>query len=194
MAAVPGAYGLRVVNNLGGRAMTSAFNQFKIASAYNTNIFSGDIVKFAADGSVAKDAGTSTATPVGIFVGCFYTDTQAGPQFANYWPANQVASDAVAYVVDDPRCLFKVAVESASGTVSSLARTDLNRNLSIIQGTGSTTTGRSAVSVDDTSNTTNTLPIRVIGLVEETVNSSGGYTEVICKWNVGHVYENTTGV
>ncbi len=92
MAAVPGAYGLRPVNNLGGRAMNSAFNQFEIASAYNTNIFSGDIVKFAADGTVAKDTGTSTATPVGIFVGCFYTDAQAGPQFANYWPANLLAN------------------------------------------------------------------------------------------------------
>ena len=35
MAAVPGAYGLRPVNMLGGRGMTSAFNQFEIVSAYN---------------------------------------------------------------------------------------------------------------------------------------------------------------
>ena len=41
---------------------------------------------------------------------------------------------------------------------------------------------------------TNTLPFRIVGLVEETKNASGGFTEAYVKWNAGHQYDNTTGV
>ncbi len=60
----------------------------------------------------------------------------------------------------------------------------------------STARGSSAVSSAKRkdSTTTNTLPFRIVGLVEETKNSSGGYTEAYVKWNAGHQYSNTTGV
>ena len=31
-------------------------------------------------------------------------------------------------------------------------------------------------------------------LVEETKNSSGGFTEALVKWNAGHAFANTTGI
>jgi hypothetical protein len=117
-----------------------------------------------------------------------------GPRFQNYWPASQVATDAVAYIVDDPNVLFKIAITSSGVVISSLAITDIGANLQITQTAGDTINGVSRVSADDTSATTNTFPVRVVSLVEETRNTSGGYTEAICKWNAGHQYGNTTGV
>ena len=52
----------------------------------------------------------------------------------------------------------------------------------------------SASAISDTSATTATLPFRIVELVEETKNSSGGFTEAYVKWNAGHAFDNTTGI
>ena len=64
----------------------------------------------------------------------------------------------------------------------------------MVDNTGDTATGQSKAAISDTSATTATLPLRIVGLVEETKNSSGGYTEAYVKWNAGHQFNNTTGV
>jgi hypothetical protein len=191
---VDGPYGLVPIGLVGERYNTGGFTQKGIATTYGTTIFQGDIVKGVGGGTVEKDVGTTAATPNGIFVGCFFTDATMGPRYQNYWPASQVATDAVAYIVDDPNILFKIAITSSGVVISSLAITDIGANLAITQTAGDTINGVSRVSADDTSATTNTYPIRVISLVEETRNTSGGYTEAICKWNAGHQYGVVTGV
>jgi hypothetical protein len=191
---VAGPYGLVPVGIVGQRYNTGGFTQKGIATTYATSIFQGDIVKSVTGGTVEKDTGTTACTPTGIFVGCFFTDAATGPRFQNYWPASQAATDAVAYIVDDPNILFKIAITSSGVVISSLAITDIGANLQITQTAGDTINGVSRVSADDTSATTNTFPLRVISLVEETRDSSGGYTEAICKWNAGHQYGVVTGV
>jgi len=191
---VDGPYGLVPIGLVGERYNTGGFTQKGIASEYATTIFQGDIVKGVGGGTVEKDTGTTAATPNGIFVGCFFTDATMGPRYQNYWPASQAATDAVAYIVDDPNILFKIAITSSGVVISSLAITDIGANLQITQTAGDTINGVSRVSADDTSATTNTFPVRVISLVEETRNAAGGYTEAICKWNAGHQYGVVTGV
>jgi hypothetical protein len=198
-------YGLVPINLIGGQVFAGATRQIPIASAYDVSIFNGDVVKLSSDGVLVKDTGTATATPVGVFLGCSYTDATFGKIFRQYFPADTVASDIMAYVADDPDQLFKVAVTAAgTSTISSVARTAVGNNSALIQGTGSATTGNSAVSISATTATTATLPIRIVDLVEETRNTSGGYTEAIVKWNApnvtsqtvagGHQYLNPTGV
>lgn len=191
---VDGPYGLVPIGVVGERYNTGGFTQKGIATTYSTSIFQGDIVKGVTGGTVEKDVGTTACTPNGIFVGCFFTDATTGPRFQNYWPASQAATDAVAYIVDDPNILFKIAITSSGVVISSLAITDIGANLQITQTAGATINGVSRVSADDTSATTNTFPLRVISLVEETRNTSGGYTEAICKWNAGHQYGAVLGV
>ena len=191
---VDGPYGLVPIGLVGERYNTGGFTQKGIASEYATTIFQGDIVKGVGGGTVEKDTGTTAATPNGIFIGCFFTDATMGPRYQNYWPASQAATDAVAYIVDDPNILFKIAITSSGVVISSLAITDIGANLQITQTAGDTINGVSRVSADDTSATTNTFPLRVISLVEETRNAAGGYTEAICKWNAGHQYGVVTGV
>jgi hypothetical protein len=204
---VDGPYGLVPINLIGGQVFAGATRQIPIASASATAIFYGDVVKLADTGLLSKETGTATATPVGVFLGCSYTDATFGKVFRQYYPGAITASDIVAYVQDDPDALFKVAVTSAgTSTISYVNRTAVGNNSALIQGTGSTTTGNSAVSISATTATTATLPVRVIDVVPETAIAGypGSYTEVIVKWNApnvtsqtvagGHQYLNPTGV
>ena len=193
---VSGPYGLVPVKLLSGVPFVGGvYRQMSIASGYATSIFFGDAVKVVTGGTVERDTADAAMTPIGVFMGCSYSDPTTGQLlFSNYWPGGTVAADAVAYVVDATDVLFKVAVVSSGTTIGDLALTDLGANVAAVDNTGSTATGNSACAISDTSATTNTLPFRIVELVPETKNSSGGYTEALVKWNAGHQMDNTTGV
>ena len=172
-------------------SFTGKVRHIKVASGYGTAIFYGDFVKLVNTGTVEKDTGTATATPVGVFVGCAFTSPSTGElTFSQYFPASTVASDIVAYVVDDPNVLMRMQSDEA------IAQTGLGNNVAIVQTAGSTSIGRSKNAVDGSSiATTNTLPLRIIDFVDGPTSAVGDtYTDVIVKFNVGHQYSNTTGV
>lgn len=192
---VSAPYGFVPVKMVSGAPYVGVMRLYKIASAYGTNIFKGDAVTLVTGGTVERDTADAAMTPIGIFMGCTYSDPVTGQKlFSNYWPASTVASDAQAYVVDATDVLFKVAVVSSGTTIGDLAITDIGANVAGVDNTGSTITGNSKCAISDTSATTNTLPFRIVELVEETKNSSGGYTEALVKWNAGHQFNNTTGI
>lgn len=194
---VSAPYGLKPVNLIGGQVFAGATRNFPIASGYATGIFNGDLVKLSSDGVIVKDAGTTTATPVGVFVGCSYTDPVLKYKlFSQQYPANTVAADIEAIVVDDPDTLFKVAVVSGTTVIAGVGQTVVGNNMALVQNAGDTNTGDSKVAVlSSSAATTNTLPVRVIAGVPETKDASGNFTEVIVKWNWGmHQYQNATGV
>jgi hypothetical protein len=192
---VAGPYGLVPVKLLSGVPYVGVTRQYSIASNYGTNIFYGDAVKLVTGGTVERDTFDAAMTPIGVFMGCTYTDPSTSQlTFKQYYPASTVASDIMAYVVDATDVLFKAAVVSSGTTIGDLAITDIGANVAGVDNTGSTVTGNSKCAISDTSATTNTLPFRIVALVEETKNSSGGYTEAYVKWNAGHQFDNTTGV
>ncbi len=191
---VEAPYGLIPVKRLDGTPYAGAVRSYRIASGYNTNIFSGDPVKLVTGGTVEFDTPDAAMTPIGVFLGCSYTDADMGFIQRAYWPAGTVADDATAYVCDDPNVLFKIAIVSSGTTIGDLAITDIGANIAMVDNTGSTATGRSAAAGSDTSAVTATLPLRIVDLVEETKNSTGGYTEAYVIWNDGHAFKNTTGV
>ncbi len=152
------------IKKLGGQPYTGANSVYKIASAYATTIFQGDLVKLGnADGTIQKDTGTTTATPVGVFVGCAYTDPNLKYKvFKNLWVASTVATDAVAYVVDDPDMIFKIQGDGL-GTI--YGQTSLGTNAALIQTAGNTTSGISAVALDSSSvANTSGLPLKIINV------------------------------
>jgi hypothetical protein len=194
---VDAPYGLKPINLIGGQVFAGATRQIPIASGYATNLLNGDVVKLVSDGTLEKDAGTTTATPVGVFLGCRYTDPNLGYElYSQYYPANTVASDIVAYVADDPDQLYKVAVVSGTTVIAGVGRTVVGNNVALVQNAGSTATGNSKVAVlSSSAATTNTLPIRVIDVVPDTKTGADTYVELIVKWNWGmHQYQNATGV
>ena len=181
---------------VGGLSACGSFSgkvrHIKIASGYASNIFYGDFVKLVNTGTIEKDAGTATATPVGIFMGCFYTDPSTSqPTFNQMWPTGTVADDAMAYVLDDPDAVFRMQGDGA------LAQTTLGNNIAIIQTSGSTTIGRSKNAVNaGTAATTNTLPLRILEFMDGPDSTVGdAYTDVLLTYNFGmHQYRNATGI
>lgn len=200
MATTATPYGLRAVNLIGGQNYAGSTRMIKIASAYATSIFYGDIVSIASDGTLVKVTatgtdGTTNALPagvVGVFLGATYSDPNLSYKvFKQYWPASTVATDALGYVCDDPNVVFQI---QASGT---LAQTALGNNIALVQTAGSTTTGDSKVAALYTSAATSTfLPLRIVGFVDSTTSSVGdAYTDILVKFNQGiHSYTSATGI
>lgn len=214
---VSGPYGLKPINLIGGQVFAGQTRELPIASNTAGVINNGDIVRLSS-GFIVKETGTTTVSAtgvVGVFVGVSYTNPSTGQKlFANAYPGSIVASDIVAYVVDDPDALFQVAVTggATSTTITPISGTILGNNMAISQpSTNTTISGNSNIGAYDSgSNTAFTLPFRVVGLIDASVNASGNYSEVIVKWNMpyitltegtpnvvayngGHSYLNPTG-
>jgi len=194
-------YGLKPVNEIGGLPYAGSTRQIKIASGYASNIFYGQVVSIVAAGTVqvvTTNGDNSTPFPagtIGVFVGCTYTNPSTNQlTFAQYFPTGTVASDAMAYVVDDYNTLFQV---QAAG---SLAQTVLGSNaiLNAVQSTstGSTTTGNSNTALSTSVAVTSGYAFRIVDFVESTTSTVGDeYTDVLVKFNpVAHSYNNPTGI
>jgi len=198
MATTAAPYGLRPINLIGGQVFAGSTRLIPVASGYSTNIFFGDIVAIATNGTIVKvtNVGTNAdpfpAGTVGVFLGCTYTDPNLKYKLNNqYWPASTVASDAQAYVCDDPDSLFQI---QANGAV---AQTALAGNFGVVQTAGSTTTGDSKIALDTTTaGTTSTIGLRLVDFVNGPFSTVGdAYTDCIVKFNFGiHTYYNGTGV
>ena len=197
---VSAPYGLKPVNLIGGQVFAGSTRLMQIASGYATNIFYGDLVKRISDGTIEKDAGTTTATPCGIFLGVQFTNGSTGQvQQQQFYPASQAIKSGTqifAVVADDPDTLFQVVSCSTGTTVAGMGISAIGNNIELIQNAGSTTTGNSAVAINEgTQNTTSSLPIRIIDVVRETATGADTFVEFIVKINATmHQYNNSTGV
>ena len=203
-------YGLKPINLIGGQVFAGATRQLVIANTagtgYGTSIFYGDLVKVVAGGTIEKDTGTTTATPVGVFLGCQYTSAVTGQlTFSQYYPASlavKSGSTILAFVSDDPDQLYKVVLvtgttadNTSSGLLPTfLGRTVIGSNAQLVQNAGSSTTGDSAVGIYTAAGATTTasLPIRIVDVVPDTANSSGNFCEVIVKWNAPYVVSDNS--
>lgn len=187
-------YGLKPVNLIGGQVYAGSTRLMAIASGEGTSIFFGDAVKLSG-GYITRDPADSAMTPVGVFMGCTFTDPNSNQKvFKQYYPAGTVAADIKAYVVDDYDALFKVAVVSGTTVISGVTQAAVGLNAALVDNTGSTITGDSAVAISATTATNGALPVRIVDVVPDTANSLGSYTEVIVKWNFGmHQYQNAVG-
>ena len=189
---VSAPYGLDPVNRIDFMPYAGATRQLPIASTYNTAIFNGDIVMIKG-GTIYKSNVTVDSTTdntanltYGVFMGVQYINGQSQTVQAQYYPGNAAASSAVAYVVDDPMAAFKVAITySGNATITTANSSIVGTNQTLRQGTGSTTTGDSAVSLIAPvvgSGNAATAPVRVIAVVPETATGTNAYTEVIVKF------------
>ena len=130
----------------GGRIVDSS-DQFEVKSAYNTDIFSGQVVTQFTDGFV-RVLNAAADLVLGVFNGVFYIDTSGDTIFRPYWPANQAlqtGSVAKASVYDPVGSYFQI--DSDADTV--FADLDKYADLTPAAGTGGdTATGRSSAQLD----------------------------------------------
>ena len=186
--------GARPCGTVVGSPYQGKVTHYKIKNAYGTSIFFGDFVKWGDDNpntTIQKDTGTATLTPIGVFLGCAYTDPSTGQFTPNqYFPASTAADDIVAYVATDPFILMQMQSDE------SLGQDDLGKNCAVVQTAGSTAIGTSKNAVDgSTANTTATLPLKVVDFADGPDSEVGdSYTDVLVMFNVGHQLLNTTGI
>ena len=183
MAATAAPYGLRPVNLIGGQPYSGSTRLIKIANAYAANIFYGQPVTINSSGVVVAETGTTavaTTGVIGVFVGCTYTDPNLKYKvFKQYWPTGTVATDALAYVVDDP----DVVMQAQAG--GAIAQTDLGANIALGTSAGDTLSGNATTPLGTSAATTVTLPLRIVGFVDAPDSVIGdAYTDVLVKWNM----------
>tara|TARA_Y100001935_G_scaffold247432_1_gene243325 strand:+ start:859 stop:1446 length:588 start_codon:yes stop_codon:yes gene_type:complete len=194
MASTASPMGARPVGSLVSAAYNAKITHYKIANAFGTDIFYGDFVKWADNNpntTIQKDTGTTAMTPIGVFLGCSYTDPSTGQTtFNQYYPASTAADDIMAYVASDPFLVMQMQSDEA------LTQDDLGKNVAVVQTAGSTAIGTSKNAIDgSTANTTNTLPLKIIDFVEGPDSAIGdAKTDVLVMFNVGHQLLNATGI
>jgi hypothetical protein len=175
------AFGLRPVGLVGSGVNSTGVTQYEIASNNANAIYQYSLVTPAAGGVIdqagATDGGTSQN--LGVLMGIEYQDSvQKKPVWLNYWPGSgSVSVDTnypiKAFVADNPDQLFVVAADATlTNRATALATVFANANLGTSARTGSTDTGRSNSQVDvDSIATTATLPLRIVGLVDDDANN-----------------------
>ena len=205
MATSATPYGARPIGTTSAAgSFTGLVRHLPIITTYGTAIFNGDFVKLVANGTIEKDAGTATLAAVGIFMGCSYTDPTSGQKtFSDQWPASNAATDAVAYVLDDPNVVFQMQGDEAVNT------TDRGLNAGVVQTAGSTSIGKSKNALDaSTPAATLTLPLRIMDFVDGPkslapagTTASDAFPDIIVKFNAAstftaspHSYNNPTGL
>ena len=187
-------HGARPVGSIISCAFNNQVKSYKIKNAYGTAIFYGDFVKMGDDNpntTIQLDSGTTALTPIGIFLGCQYTDPTTGQFTPNqYFPASTAADDIVAFVAIDPYLIMQMQCDGAAD------QDDLGKNCAVVHTAGSTAIGNSKNSVDiSTVATTNTLPVKIIDFVDGPSSAVGdAYTDVLVMFNTGHQLLNATGV
>ena len=175
------AFGLRPVGLVGSGANTTGVTEYEIASNNTNAIYNGAIVVPLAAGVIdqAGDTAGGTTQALGVLVGVQYHDsTQKKPVFLNYWPGSGSVSvdtnfPVKALVADNPNQLFVVAADATlTNRATALAAVFANASLGTSARSGSTDTGKSSAQlVVSTIATTATLPLRIVGLVDDDANN-----------------------
>ena len=175
------AFGLRPVGLVGSGANTTGVTEYEIASDNTNAIFNGAIVVPLAAGVIdqAGDTAGGTTQALGVLVGVQYHDaTQKKPVFLNYWPGSGSVSvdtnfPVKALVADNPNQLFVVAADATlTNRATALATVFANASLGTSARGGSTDTGKSSAELNVASvATTATLPLRIVGLVDDDANN-----------------------
>jgi hypothetical protein len=170
MANASTAYGLRPIGLVGSGVNSTGVTQYEIASDNTNAIFQYGIV-------VPTSAGT--IDQAGVLMGVEYQDaTQKKPVWISYWPGSGSVSvdtnyPVKAFVADNPNQLFKVASDATlTDRATALAAVFANASLGTSARGGSTNTGASSAALAvSTIATTATLPLRVLGIMDDEANS-----------------------
>ena len=175
------AYGLRPIGLVGSATNSNGLTKYEIASDNSDPIYQFSLVVPLAAGVIAHagDTAGGTTAALGVLVGVEYVDSGTKKTvFKNYWPGSNSASidtnfPVKALVADNPMQTFQVASDATlTNRATALAAVFANASLGTSARTGSTDTGRSNSALGvSTIATTATLPLKVMGIVDDDANS-----------------------
>jgi len=198
MANTDAPLGLVPIRHKNGAPYNGAVSAYYLRSDYATATFVGDpvvgtanLLEFLGNApgtlpTINKATAAGGAYTSGVIVGFSPLATDLTKTY------NAASTERIAYVADDPDLVFEVQEDSA-GTVLDATDVGLNADY-VFTHAGSTTTGKSGVELDrSTINTTNTLQLKVLRLVNRVDNALGDSA----KWEVMinlHTQRYLTGI
>lgn len=200
MANVDRPRGLFPVKYISGAPYNGAVNMYLLPSSDGTATFIGDLVKL---GGSAGAAGTVVA---GIDVEGMATIAQSAagdksvgvvvgflPLSTDLTTRHRVGStNRIALVADDPNLLFEIQ-EVSGGTA--LTATEVGLNANVVVGSGSTTTGMSAMELDNSTEASDAaLNLTIIGLAKRPDNAYGEHAKWLVKINDHQFAAGVAGV
>jgi len=164
-------FGLRPVQTLLSGPYSGAVGAFSVAAGNGTAIYIGDLVTQAGtsqiiDGVVYQDVvqGATGDVFTGVVVGVLPTTRDSLLYRA-------ASTQRILLVNIDPNADFLVK-QSAGGTP--LTANDIGLNANVVVGSGSTVTGWSGMSLDNTTEAgTNTLDLKIVGMPSGPGNDVG---------------------
>lgn len=199
MANVSKINGFNPVKHLNGSPYNGQATMYAHSSSDSTALFVGDVVKLSGSANTsgiqyvtAATAGTAGtgAAAVGVVVGV--VNTKLDP-VTGKMTNGSIALDTPQYVPASTEQYLMVAdatdiiyeVEATNGGSSyTMAAADVGLNANLYAGSGSTTTGNSAFSLDmGDSGSTATLPFKVVGIAQRPDNALGAACKVLAQLN-----------
>jgi hypothetical protein len=188
--------GLRPVKKLDGSAWTGQTTSYPVASGYGTSLFKGDPVTVLTDGTLG--IGVAGSSVVGVFFGIQYTDAAGNIVNSPNWVASSTTRGSVtatAFVVDDPNVVFTIQESNGSGAAGTpLALTDVGLNANFAVGTGSTATGNSGATLNNTTEAdTSTLNLKILSLDPYPGNVIGNFANWLVVINNHRYRGGVTG-
>ena len=189
MANKDAAFGLRPIGKVGQNRDNQGLSEYSIAANDSTTIYFQDPVKATAAGTI--DQGAAGGAILGSLNGVFYTDpTDSKPKWKNHY--SQVnASDIVAFVADDPYERFEIQ----SNNTAASAQTDVFNNADIALGAGDSANYVSKAELNDSTLSTNSAQLRILGVSKDPDNNEIGSANVNFVVEINeHQLKGTTGV
>lgn len=206
MANVDRANGFTPVKHLNGSPYNGQFNIYECPAGEAIPVFTGDLVVLSNSAPTgpfpAVEAGVEAADANGVYIGAVVGVFPAGfepvvhgdnmSSAALTLAPNYRAASTKQYVMvaDSPDLLFEAQADEAVAVAS------IGLNTGVVQGSGSaslgsTTTGRSGMEIDGSAvNTTSTLPLQVVGLVNRPDNAiNAANNKFLVRINT-HAYGN----
>lgn len=171
MANVNAPFGLRPVQNMGSGTYTGRVRQYSVPAGDGNAIYVGDAVKIAGtsqfiNGQIFADV--AIAASGDVFVGVVVGSLAETRESTFYRAAS---TQRILLVNDDPNALFEVQ-QGTGGTALTANDVGLNVDLSVVA--GSTVTSMSGSVINNaTEATTNTLDLKIIGMVNRVDNDPG---------------------
>jgi len=182
MANLDTPFGFKPVKHLIGAPWNGKANVYYVPSTDNTALFIGDAVKSAgaadATGKYPTVAQATAAAAIrGVIVGFGDNpNTMTNPDYPmrRYRPA---ATAMYVFVVDDPFVIFEIQEDSDANSITAAM---VGLSTDIVVGSGSTTTGKSAMELDSSDTATALGQCKILRAVNRDDNDLGDY----CKWEV----------
>lgn len=171
MANVNAPFGLRPVSSLSGQPYSGAVRTYSVPSGDGTAIYIGDAVKLVGtsqiiNGSPFADVAQAASGDVicGVVIGVMQ-DTRDSAIY------RLASTQRRLLVADDPNLVFEVQ-QTNSGTALNANDIGLNTNLTVTA--GSSVTGLSGSVITNAAEaTTNTLDVKIVGMVDRPDNDIG---------------------